>query len=138
MLPLSLFQVQLYFYIQKFIMMNDSNSTKSLETNITNFEDNSYFSSQIKRSILFVQIIFILFGFVGRAMMINFILRFAPSRPINIMILKDQVSSFMNHCFWTVLFKYNYENLQNLFFLKTLLIRISQQVYKKYHAQKKS
>ena len=39
---------------------------------------------------------------------------------------------------WTVLFKKNYENLQNWIFLKTLLLRISQKVYKKYHAQKKS
>ena len=32
----------------------------------------------------------------------------------------------MNHCFWTFLFKQNYENLQNRFFLKTLFVRISQ------------
>ena len=41
---------------------------------------------------------------------------------------------------WTVLSKKNYENLQNFFFsffiLKTLLLRMSQKVYKKYHAQK--
>ena len=30
-----------------------------------------------------------------------------------------------------------YENLQNWIFLKTILIRISQKVYKKYHAQKR-
>ena len=33
-------------------------------------------------------------------------------------------------------FLQNYENIQNWIFLKTFLIRISQSVYKTYHAQK--
>ena len=37
----------------------------------------------------------------------------------------------------TVVFEENYENLKNLIFLKTLLLRISQLVYKKYHVQKR-
>ena len=39
---------------------------------------------------------------------------------------------------WRVLFEKNYENLQNLFLLKTLLLSISHNVDKNYHVQNKS